>query len=100
MSRRIGGRPRHNLSTFVIVLKKTSAEEKDRQCVCKACFEVLKDNAKSMTNRKERIKKHLETCEHFWKKYGEEAEEILKSCDSDNDNDEVPPEKRICLDDG
>lgn len=41
-----------------------------------------------MINRKERIKKHLASCEHFWTKYGEQAEEILGNCDLD---DETPP---------
>ena len=48
-------------------------------------------------HKKKRIKKHLEICEHFWKTYGKKAEEILKNCDSSDD--EIPPEKQICLDD-
>lgn len=86
---RSGGRPRHHLSTYIIILK-------DRQCICKACAEVLKENAKSITNRKERIKKHLLSCEHFWNKYGEEADEILNNCDSGDD--EIPPNKQRRLD--
>ncbi|CAB4401332.1 unnamed protein product [Rhizophagus irregularis] len=88
MSRKTGGRPKHVLSAYVIVLGKAEAGDKDRQCVCKACAEVLKSDAKPMINRKERIKKHLASCEHFWTKYGEQAEEILGNCDLD---DETPP---------
>jgi len=55
----------------------------------------LKDNAKPIVNRKERIKKHLASCEYFWTKYGEEAEEILRNCDVD---EEPSPIKYIRLD--
>jgi hypothetical protein len=48
-----------------------------------------------MVNRKERIKKYLKNCEYFLNKYGEEAEEILKDCDSE---DELSSSKRIRLD--
>ena len=94
MPRYSGGRPRHNLSTFITVLTKTD-KNKDRQCVCNACAEVLKDDAKPITNRKERIKKHLENCQYFWTKYGEEAAEILRNCD---DDEELPLAKHIRLD--
>src|ERR1044072_3718653 len=98
MARNNGGRPRHNLSEYVIVLKKSSSEDKDRQCVCKACNEVLKEEAKPMTNRKERVKKHLSNCVHFWNKYGEEREEILRDCISEEEKDGLPANKRIHLD--
>ena len=49
-----------------------------------------------MTNRKERIKKHLAECEHFLNKYGEEAGEILTNCDSENE--EMPSAKNMHLD--
>ena len=48
-----------------------------------------------MVNRKERIKKHLKNCEYFLNKYGEEAEEILKDCDNE---DELSSSKQMCLD--
>ncbi|CAG8717759.1 2821_t:CDS:2, partial [Dentiscutata heterogama] len=83
MIRKRGGRPRHNLSQYINVLPKTSPKDKSRQCVCKACAEILKEEAQTITNRRERIKKHLSECEYFWNKHGREvAEEILKSCDS------------------
>ena len=78
-----GGRPRHNLSTYITILRKNNAEEKDRQCICNACAEALKDDAKPIVNRKERIKKHLISCTHFWNKYGDEATEILRNCDEE-----------------
>ncbi|CAB4382971.1 unnamed protein product [Rhizophagus irregularis] len=58
--------------------------------------EVLKDDAKPIVNRKERIKKHLTNCEYFWDKYKGEAEEILGNCDVD---EEMPPSKHIRIDD-
>uniref|UniRef100_U9U8D7 Uncharacterized protein n=1 Tax=Rhizophagus irregularis (strain DAOM 181602 / DAOM 197198 / MUCL 43194) TaxID=747089 RepID=U9U8D7_RHIID len=91
-----GGRPRHILSTYVTILKKTNSGDKDRQCICNCCAEVLKDNAKPIVNRKERIKKHLTNCKYFWNKYKEEAEEILGNCDVD---EEMPPSKHIRIDD-
>jgi hypothetical protein len=94
---RSGGRPRHNLSEYVIVLKKNNPEDKDRQCVCKACNEVLKEKATPIINRKERVKKHLLNCVHFWNKYGEEGEEMLRDCISDEEKDELPTNKRINL---
>ncbi|RGB25516.1 hypothetical protein C1646_820987 [Rhizophagus diaphanus] len=57
---------------------------------------VLNDDAKPIVNRKERIKKHLTNCEHFWNKYKEEAEKILGNCDVD---EKMPPSKHICIDD-
>ncbi|CAB4414414.1 unnamed protein product [Rhizophagus irregularis] len=90
------GRPRHVLSTYVTILKKTNSGDKDHQCICNCCAEVLKDDAKPIVNRKERIKKHLTNCEHFWNKYKEEAEEILGNCDVD---EEMPPSKHIRIDD-
>ncbi|PKY58602.1 hypothetical protein RhiirA4_429827 [Rhizophagus irregularis] len=69
--------------------------DKDHQCICNCCAEVLKDDAKPIVNRKERIKKHLTNCEHFWNKYKEEAEEILGNCDVD---EEMPPSKHIRID--
>jgi hypothetical protein len=92
---RSGGRPRHSFSTYITVLKKNNAEDKDRQCICNACAEVLKDNAKPIVNRKERIKKHLVSCTYFWAKYGDEATEILGNCD---DEEEKPHAKYIRLD--
>ena len=94
MTRHSGGRLKHNLSTFVTILKITNPEDKDQQCIYKAYVEVLKENAKSMINRKKKIKKHLLNCEHFLNKYGEEAEEILKDYDSEN---EQPPNKQMRL---
>ncbi|CAG8760425.1 3646_t:CDS:2, partial [Rhizophagus irregularis] len=70
--------------------------DKDRQCICNCCAEVLKDNAKPIVNRKERIKKHLTNCKYFWDKYKGEAEEILGTCDVD---EEMPPSKHIRIDD-
>jgi hypothetical protein len=96
MPRHYGGRPRHNLSTYVTILKKTNLGDKDRQCLCNCCVEVLKDDAKPIVNRKERIRKHLMNCEHFWNKYKEEAEEIIKSCNGEEE--EIPPAKNIRLD--
>jgi hypothetical protein len=93
MTRHSGGRPRHVLSTYITVLKKTDAGGKDRQCICNSCAEVLKDDAKPMTNRKERIKVHLEKCQYFWTKYGEEAAEIIRSLE-----EESPPTKYIRVD--
>ena len=90
------GRPRHNFYSFITILKKSCPKDKDRQCICKCYAEILKEGAKPMINRKERIKKHLVNCVHFWNKYGEEAKDILKECD-DND-DEIPPAKNIRLD--
>ncbi|RGB35142.1 hypothetical protein C1646_667942 [Rhizophagus diaphanus] len=55
----------------------------------------LKENVKSMVNRKERIKKHLKNCEYFLNKYGEEAEEILNNSDREV---ELSSSKRIHLD--
>jgi hypothetical protein len=95
MPRNSGGRPRHNLTAYIKLLKKNDAGGKDRQCICIACAEVLKDNAVPIVNKKPRIKKHLENCEHFWKKYGQEAAEILQDCD---DDEEIPPAKRIHID--
>ncbi len=95
MPRNTGGRPRHILSTYVTILNKTEAGDKERQCVCKSCVEVLKDDAKLIVNRKERIRKHLASCEHFLVKYGEAAEEILGNCDID---DEMPPTKHRRID--
>ncbi|CAB5377979.1 unnamed protein product [Rhizophagus irregularis] len=91
-----GGRPRHVLSTYVTILKKTNSGDKDRQCICNCCAEVLKDDAKPIVNRKERIKKHLTNCKYFWDKYKGEAEEILGNCDVD---EEMPPSKHIRIDD-
>ncbi|PKC55915.1 hypothetical protein RhiirA1_474812 [Rhizophagus irregularis] len=91
-----GGRPRHILSTYVTILKKTNSGDKDRQCICNCCAEVLKDDAKPIVNRKERIKKHLTNCKYFWDKYKGEAEEILGNCDVD---EEMPPSKHIRIDD-
>lgn len=90
-----GGRPRHVFSIYITILKKTNPGNKDRQCICNCCVEVLKDNAKPIVNRKERIKKHLTNCKHFWNKYKEEAEEILENCDID---EEMPPSKHIRID--
>ena len=45
MTRKSGGRPRHNLTAYIKLLKKDNAGGKDRQCICMACDEVLKDNA-------------------------------------------------------
>ena len=98
MIRKNKGRPRHNLSLYVIILKKVSPEDKDRQCICKACNEILKEKAKPIINRKERIKKHLSNCEYFWNKYGEEANEILNNCISDEETDKLSINKRIHLD--
>ncbi|RIA96855.1 hypothetical protein C1645_814903 [Glomus cerebriforme] len=81
MPRNSGGRPRHILSTYITVLKKTNVGDKECQCVCKACVEVLKDEVKPIVNRKKRIHKYLANCEHFWTKYGEEAKDILENCD-------------------
>lgn len=96
MPRHNGSRPRHILSTYVTILKKINPGDKDRQCICNCCAEVLKEDAKPIVNRKERIKKHLMNCEHFWNKYKEEAEEIIKNCD--NDDDETPPAKNMRID--
>ncbi|CAB5378583.1 unnamed protein product [Rhizophagus irregularis] len=90
------GRPRHVLSTYVTILKKTNSGDKDRQCICNCCAEVLKDDAKPIVYRKERIKKHLTNCEYFWNKYKEEAKKILGNCDID---EEMPPFKHIRIDD-
>jgi hypothetical protein len=79
-----GGRPRHSLSAYITVLNKTSPEDKDRQCVCIACAEVLKDEAKPMINKKDRIKKHLISCGHFWNKY-DNAAEILRDCEGEEE---------------
>jgi len=94
MTRKSGGRPRHNLITYIKFLKKDNAGGKDRQCVCMVCDEVLKDNAIPIINKKERIKKHLQNCEHFWNKYGQEAAKILQDCD----DEEIPSAKRIHID--
>ncbi|RIA92146.1 hypothetical protein C1645_821136 [Glomus cerebriforme] len=67
-------------------------QDKEHQCVCKDCIEVLKDKAKPIINRKERIHKHLANCEHFWTKYGKEAEDILGNCDVE----ETSLAKHIC----
>ena len=93
---RSGGRPRHNLSSFITILKKNRPEDKNRQCLCKCCVEILKEEAKRMTNRKERIKKHLAEYEHFLNKYDEEAGEILTNCNSEDE--ETPPAKNMRLD--
>ncbi len=53
MTRNSRGHPRHHLSDFIIISKKNNLEDKDWQCVCKACNEVLKEEAKPMINRKE-----------------------------------------------
>src|SRR4051794_33563278 len=95
MPRYSGGRPRHFLSTYVTILKKINPGDKDRQCICNSYAEALKDDAKPIVNRKERIKKHLMNCIHFWNKYKEEAEEILKNCDEE---EEAPPAKNMRLD--
>ena len=94
MPKNSGGRPRHNLSSYITVLKKKNPNDKDRQCLCNACVEVLKDDAKPIVNRKERIKSHLMSCEYFWNKH-DNAEEILRNCDEDN---ETHPNKYIRID--
>ena len=70
------------------------ADQRTPMCMQILCWS-LKDNAKPIVNRKERIKKHLVSCEYFWTKYGEEAEEILRNCDVD---EEPSPIKYIRLD--
>ncbi|CAG8824940.1 33867_t:CDS:1, partial [Gigaspora margarita] len=83
MIHKCDGYPKYKLSQYVNILSKTNPNDKSCQCIYKACAEILKEEAQVITNRKERIKKHLLECEHFWNKYGKEvAEEILKSCDS------------------
>ncbi|PKB98587.1 hypothetical protein RhiirA5_464210 [Rhizophagus irregularis] len=84
------------LSKIVQNCPKPIFRDKDRQCICNCCAEVLKDNAKPIVNRKERIKKHLTNCKYFWDKYKGEAEEILGNCDVD---EEMPPSKHIRIDD-
>ncbi len=97
MTRNSGSHPRHHLSDFIIISKKNNPEDKNWQCVCKACNEILKEEAKPIINRKERVKKHLSDCVHFWNKYDEDREEILRDCISDDEKDELPINKRIHL---
>ena len=82
------GRPRHNLTTYVQVLVI------ERSCICWACENILEENAKKITNRKERIRKHLINCEYFWAKHSEEAAtNILSNCHSKEELEIVPPNK-------
>ena len=37
--------------------------------ICKSRAEVLKDDAKPIVNRKQRIRMHLASCEHFLTKF-------------------------------
>ncbi|RIA92000.1 hypothetical protein C1645_821244 [Glomus cerebriforme] len=62
-------------------MSRNSGGNKECQCICKACVEVLKDETKPILNRKERVHKHLANYEYFWTKYGKEAEDILGNCD-------------------
>ncbi|CAG8478222.1 13619_t:CDS:2 [Racocetra fulgida] len=65
-------------------------KDKSRQYVYKVYAKILKEDAPVITNRKERIKKHLQECEHFWNKHGKKAtEDILKNCASEEEIEEI-----------
>ena len=59
-----GSRPPYKFTPYIILLPKDS-EVGERKCKYKACEKKLSEEAKVMTNRKERIKDHLIACKYF-----------------------------------
>ena len=77
-----GGRPAHRLTPYINLLPNIG--ERERKCRCKACENELGEEAKIMTNRKERVKEHLMSCEYFIELHGQvHASEILDYSDTE-----------------
>ena len=93
MSRRhTGGIKKHRFTTDIIVLGTKPTNKYNTYCVCKACDNVLgRDETlkNTITNKKNIVRNHLKTCEHFRAKLGSE-EAVSKYCNkTDNEAEQA-----------
>jgi hypothetical protein len=90
-----GGRPKHRLTSYIKILENQSNSIYNKKVQCIACRDNLGDNAHVFTNKKDRVKRHLENCNYFKEKWGEEkAHKILHETD-DSDNENPAKKQRV-----
>ncbi|CAG8485538.1 5628_t:CDS:2 [Dentiscutata heterogama] len=77
------GRNRHKWSSYFKILDEL-ANKSNKAAICRACIEVLGDEAKKITNKANLCYNHLKSCPNFAQKYTtEELKKILQQNDKE-----------------